>query len=58
MRFAQTNFRTRFFFERKRPVEVISEELHEHCLTAPGGATYDLKLYNLELAKGFEPPTL
>jgi len=27
--FAQTNFRTNSLIERKRPLEVISEELHE-----------------------------
>jgi predicted DNA-binding protein with PD1-like motif len=33
LRFAQTNFRTSFLIERKRPLEVISEELHETPLT-------------------------
>jgi hypothetical protein len=53
-RFAQTNFRTGFLIERKRPLEVISEELHETLLRdCAQGATA-----TLELAKGFEPPTL
>ena len=52
--FAQTNLRTNLPIERKRPLEVISEELHETLLSdcAQSATT------TLELAKGFEPPTL